>query len=355
MRRVLVLFGLMGCSGDTASGPDQLGPADLSTVPAAFDIISGDAQRDTIEALLAAPITLRLETADAAMEPIVGAIVNFVVVEQGCGQPFAGSALTDSDGRASERWGLGTRVGDCTMEARAVDSDGTPRVFGTVTATIDPGEPVSFDFAGPGQASAWVGDTIDTRGLVGVEDRAGNSVVGNVLVAPSDLEGSGDGRYWSVGERLASLDVFFQSRSHGSLQLAWMRDLGELRWSTSFRCLGLEPIDSVVVNVTSDSVSFTAPIGDAANTAGWMWFSGIRTEYSSEVQATETDVSLSGAGAFFIQRPGELEWGPVENVSTSADSLPTRYDGGSLCRFEELSGYRRDWEGTPPMILIGSP
>lgn len=132
---------LAGCS-DGGTGPT---PEELLRGPVALAVTAGQAQSDTIGATLATAITVRLTTAGAGpASPIPGQAISFVVLEPSCGRPFAGSATTNGDGIAAERWELGDAAKSCTMEARAVEPDGTPRVFATVTATVRPGKPVNF-------------------------------------------------------------------------------------------------------------------------------------------------------------------------------------------------------------------
>ena len=130
----LLAVALLGCGSATDPSVDDL------LLTASLAVIAGNLQTDTIEAQLADPLTIALKT--DTEDPIPGALVNFVVVEEDCGRPFAGSALTDAEGLASELWRLGTEAGLCTMEARAVDSDGTAQVYATMEAIVESGWPM---------------------------------------------------------------------------------------------------------------------------------------------------------------------------------------------------------------------
>src|SRR5688572_20506095 len=78
--------------------------------PARLDVVSGDLQpQATAGAELPAPLVVRV--VDDRGRPVSDQLVNFVVTAGG-GTVFAGSALTDRDGVASERWTLGTVAGD---------------------------------------------------------------------------------------------------------------------------------------------------------------------------------------------------------------------------------------------------
>jgi hypothetical protein len=185
MRHMLAVLtaltaGTWGCGRDGATTqPTQLRPSLVR-------IVSGDGQHDTVTRMLPAPIEVlvtaspsgRLSLSVAGPQgvsaqvqsagvPVPNQLVNWVVVEEGCGRPFAGSALTDSLGRAKERWELGTKAGLCHMEARAVDqATGEPIVFDTATAIALAGTPKYLDFnwqAAP--ATMAPGDTLDLRPL----------------------------------------------------------------------------------------------------------------------------------------------------------------------------------------------
>lgn len=110
--------------------------------PLRMSVVGGDEQSDTIQALLPTPIRVRAMRGDSAtgLMPAAGQLVNFVVVEPDCGRPFAGSATTDAQGFAIERWELGPKAGTCHMEVRSVDqTTGHPVVHATATATVKPG------------------------------------------------------------------------------------------------------------------------------------------------------------------------------------------------------------------------
>src|SRR4030088_1044586 len=126
-RWAAVVVGLLAaavgcCTDSTGPGPHA--------IPARLDVVSGEGQEGTVGTELAAPLVARVVDANGA--PIVGQLVNFRVTA-GNGSVFAGSALTNSDGLARERWTLGTSTADSQkVEARAVDDQsGAPLVFGT--------------------------------------------------------------------------------------------------------------------------------------------------------------------------------------------------------------------------------
>jgi hypothetical protein len=100
---------LAACSGD-GTGP---------RIPASMQIVSGDLQVAPVGTELPDPLVVRV--LDDRGRPVRGQIINFRVVSGG-GSVFAGSAETNGDGEARERWTLGPTPRDTQrVEARAVD------------------------------------------------------------------------------------------------------------------------------------------------------------------------------------------------------------------------------------------
>ena len=113
---------------------DGTGPIDYTRL--SLSIVEGQAQRDTVMKRL--PGFLAVEVL-AEGNPTQGVLVNFVVLDADCGQPYVTGVLTNASGRAQNFWDLGTLAGPCTMEARAITPSGQPVSYGTFTATADPG------------------------------------------------------------------------------------------------------------------------------------------------------------------------------------------------------------------------
>lgn len=340
---------LAGC-GEDSTGPT---PDELFRGPIALAVVSGAAQADTVQATLRTPITVRLTTGAAAPVPIPGQTINFVVLEAGCGRPFAGSATTSSDGIAAERWELGTVAKTCTMEARAVDPDGTPRVFATVQATVLPGQAVQFRAGAPRAASAWAGEWLDVQ--PDVIDRHGNIVPADHLtvVVPQTLEYSGN-RARAQVETQTKI-VFVEGMTLlGDLDVAWISDLRKKTWEISFSCVGYaaHQIDSLRVQAAVDSIQYPAPPGRGStggNTV--MWLSGTATSYrgaESTVVPVKTTVGI-------YQRPGSIELSGGEGMATADAGIPTRYEGGNWCA-RRLTGYDPGvWASWTPGRMQGRP
>lgn len=239
MRRyALLAIALAGCGESVTETPlDPLAVAQL-------DIVSGADQVDTIEARLA-PITVQLVTAVTGAD-MSGQLVNFRVVEEGCGDVWAGSSLTDANGQAADLWDLGTKPGLCHLEARVVDADGTPRVLAQTTATVEPGRAASLRIL-PNRVRVFVGATLDLDTLPReVEDRRGNQVT--------------DAPRWTARDPIG-LDESLVS--FGDEAGAWVvGDVGEAR-------------DSVEVWVLHDLIAL-----------GTTWYRELRTRYHAGTSGT---------------------------------------------------------------------
>lgn len=162
---VLGLAGLAACdNGPTAAGP-----------PAQLDVVSGNDQQGTVGQELSQPLVVKV--LDENGRPVRDQIVNFRVTRGG-GTVFAGSATTNRDGVAQERWTLGTVADSQRVEARAVDPEtGAAIVFATFRAMARAAAaasiaPVQATMTGmPGTAAA------DSAAAV-VKDAHGNPVSG---------------------------------------------------------------------------------------------------------------------------------------------------------------------------------
>ena len=99
----------MGCAGG-----DLTLPADAK--PTHIEVITGNAQAGIAGAVLPLPVVVRLT--DELGRPVVVQPVEFTVTLGG-GSVSPGSSQTDSEGRASATWTLGSAAGPQGLEARA--------------------------------------------------------------------------------------------------------------------------------------------------------------------------------------------------------------------------------------------
>jgi len=175
MKRALFLtMLLMACS--QPSSPDDELPLDPSTF--SLQIIEGNNQVGVVADTLGSPCIVQVTAPASDKEqervPVPGAIVNFVVTEGG-GHVFAGAALTDTAGKAAERWTLGTIAGSQRMEARAVKSDGTPITYQVFEATAEPGPLASIQASVP-DTFLWLGDSLDLSSRITGQDQYSNAI-----------------------------------------------------------------------------------------------------------------------------------------------------------------------------------
>ena len=165
---ILAVVFAWSCSKDSSSGP-VVGP------PAQLDVVSGDAQQGVVGKELASPVVVRVF--DAKGRAISGQIMNFRVTAGG-GSVFAGTATTNSDGVAQERWTLGTAAGaEQTLEARAVDNTtGQALLFATFHAAAMPQAASRFQIMSAPGADEKSGDLLSPQPVVRLIDQYANAV-----------------------------------------------------------------------------------------------------------------------------------------------------------------------------------
>jgi hypothetical protein len=165
-----LLWGLLvaGCNGELVGG---------GQIPAKMVVISGDLQSGMVGTELQQPLVVRV--VDDRDRPVKNQLVNFVVIAGG-GSVFAGSAITNADGEARERWTLGTVAGDTQrVEARAVDpSTGQALVFAVFRAIGTPGGSASLSPWYNGTLGGAVSSPLADSVAVVVRDSYGNTVPG---------------------------------------------------------------------------------------------------------------------------------------------------------------------------------
>lgn len=127
---LLGVASLVACTADSPTG------AGLDPGSVHLDIIGWEPPTAPVMTEIATPLIVRV-TAGKGERPVIGALVNFVVTAGG-GNVWAGSALTDQQGRAVDYWTLGPVAGTQTVEVRAVDGNGNQIAYATFTATATP-------------------------------------------------------------------------------------------------------------------------------------------------------------------------------------------------------------------------
>lgn len=147
MARILTLAILGGAvlsCAEPATGP-------VDTIGMTLLVLGGDNQVGPPGVEL--PLPLRVKALSRQGVPLVGIVVNFRVTSGG-GSLFAGSALTDRQGRATDYWTLGPELGAQNLEVRAVFAEGEKAVFAHFTATATEGTAEGIIAAGAYQTCA---------------------------------------------------------------------------------------------------------------------------------------------------------------------------------------------------------
>ena len=118
---IFVLAAVGGCGGSEHI---------VAPVPSTLSIASGNNQRVTPGNALPAPLEVSVTNSDG--DGIPGVKVNWVVTT-GEGRLSTTRTITDSDGRASVDWTLGSRPGSQSVEAIVV-SVASPALFSAIAA-----------------------------------------------------------------------------------------------------------------------------------------------------------------------------------------------------------------------------
>jgi hypothetical protein len=170
---------LLVASAITACGGSTKGSQGTSRT-AVLEIVSGNTQSGIAGEELAAAVVVGVH--DSSGLPVDGQIIN-IRVTTGGGTVFAGTALSDANGMARERWTLGPVAGPQRLEARAVDPDtGAAIIFASFDATAVAGAAsIATAAAGDNQVQQ-PGTTLAIPLRVKVADGHGNGVAGvNVI------------------------------------------------------------------------------------------------------------------------------------------------------------------------------
>jgi adhesin/invasin len=191
---------------------DRSGDSDGPHPAVAIQVVSGDAQRAVVGEELSAAVVVRV--VDASGGPVAGHMVSFRVTGGG-GSVFAGVATSGADGRAADRWILGTSAGTQTLEARVVDATSGAAIAAALQATATPGPIASIAITtGDGQTAQQL-SVLPTPIVARVADRYGNGVP-NVPVAfspatecgsasPAQIDTDETGKAsatWTLGRRI---------------------------------------------------------------------------------------------------------------------------------------------------------
>ncbi|MFL5493854.1 MAG: Ig-like domain-containing protein [Gemmatimonadales bacterium] len=233
-RRFLLPVGLaavVGCGGDLTL-PDSSGAG------VELSLFGGDSQTGTVGERLPLPIVVRVETVDK--QPIGGKRVAFVLSSpaSGAGKVDPDTAVTDSEGRASTTWVLGTTPGDYQGEARLVTTDSTQAPAVPFSASARAGAPDTIRAVSPLTQPGRRDQELDDPLVVAVVDRYGNPVPGATV-------------FWSVTSGGGSLSAEeTTTASDGTASVVWTLGSG----------IGIQKAAATIDGATGSPVTFTAAV-----------------------------------------------------------------------------------------------
>jgi hypothetical protein len=225
----VALAALLGCGGDLTL-PDSSGTGvDLS-------IVDGRTQIGTVGELL--PSSIIVEVATEGGQPIGGRRVAFVLSDASAGAIDPDTAVTNSEGRASARWVLGTTPGEYQGEARLVTTDSTGPPPIPFAATAHAGTPDTIRAVSAQSQPGRRGQELDDPLVVAVADRFGNPVPEATV-------------HWSVTTGGGSLSAEETATgADGTTSVVWTLGPG----------IGIQKAAATVDGATGSPVTFTAAV-----------------------------------------------------------------------------------------------
>lgn len=235
-----IAVAVASCSSDHALLP----PAPVVRVVAALSVASGGDQHGTVGTVLPQPVVVVAMTSDGL--PVGGVAVSWT----GDGSAESASATTDSAGRASVQWHLGTVAGTQQLHAAASG------ITVTVSAQAAASKPASLTILSGERQRVVVAHPTSTPVVVAVSDRYGNRVPGagvrwipdTAAGTPRDTVSTSD----SIG--VASTIWTMPTRA-GAAHLHARADSAE----TMFTATALPDVASQVIAVSGDKQD--APYG----------------------------------------------------------------------------------------------
>src|SRR5262249_22341416 len=136
---------------------------------ASIVLVSGNAQQDTVRALLAAPFLVRVN--DSFGNPVSAVTVSWTRTA-GTGTLAGSTSLTSADGQAGISYTLGAIAGQEAVRASVAGVATTV----TFTATAIPGHPANIAIVSGNGQTAQVGQALQAPLVVKVTDAGGNAV-----------------------------------------------------------------------------------------------------------------------------------------------------------------------------------
>ena len=226
----VALAAVLGCGGDLTL-PDSSGAG------LALSVVAGSPQTGTVGQPLPSPIVVQVLTQNG--QPIGGRRVAFVLTEaSGAGALDPDTAVTNSEGRASARWVLGTAPGDYQGEARLVTTDSTDVPAVPFAASARAGAPDTIRAVSPLSQPGRRDHELDDSLVVAVVDRFGNPVPDATVL-------------WSVtsgGGALSAEEA--TTGSGGTASVVWTLGSG----------IGIQKAAATLDGATGSPVTFTAAV-----------------------------------------------------------------------------------------------
>jgi hypothetical protein len=214
--RPRIALGVLAALVAAACGGDLTLPS--STVDGVrLRLLDGDRQTGSVGDALPKPVVLVVETETG--EPLIDRRVAFLT-SAGAGDSFdQDTVVTDSQGRATSLWTLGTTPGEYLATARVVaDADSAPAL--PLRATAVAGPPDTLRAIGPTNQPGRRGQPVAEPPAVRVLDRFGNPVGGaevawaadaddgNVSAATTPTAADGSASVtWTLGNRVGTQKV----------------------------------------------------------------------------------------------------------------------------------------------------
>ena len=320
---------LLACGCGSSSDPS-------SRTPAALTVLSGGAQRGEVGKELPDAVVVRVVDANGAAVP--NQIINFVVVS-GDGSVFGGTAETNAQGEARERWTLGTVAGEQVLEGRAVDqSTGEALVLGRITAIADPGPAASLSIFS--RFHTFLGLQLDLNSLVTATDQYGNSVTDLPLTLGAEPPFQVDGtKISSVTEVKGSVTVTSGALS-ASTTVTVLRDLHELvgaqgSWACEGRSLFFAGPPEGTLIATHVSTTFVVDSVGYLGTARFFEVQVVLYGTGTSITTLEdgTTRTRPAGGAAGEQAVGNIHWDYPVGVGSAVvtSEAPLSYVGGHFC------------------------
>lgn len=350
---LLVLAALwFAACGEAPVGPQPEPDPDPQPITIALSVIAGADQADTVMKELGEAVVV--QTTDSKTQAAVsGVLVNFVVTAGG-GTVFAGSAISNGNGEARERWFLGPDAGTQTLEARAVDqTTGEALTYAVISAQALPDKPADVLGLDGKVLIGHLGDSL-TLPTTYVVDQYNNWVQTAVVTWAANsnaVEVVGD-TVVLLAEADIDVEVLVNDeRTDLFVGIMSMYDLTTFDWLVTYACKTdwRADKDSITVEAVVDSVFYDGEITGYWLFSGWSinWYADGTVD---SLALPKPDDGVGRSGVKWNQYVGALEWRVpyIPGFQWKTADTPLTYEGGSFCPQPELYTLRE-------VVAVGQP